>query len=208
MLKKLAADGVDTVYLTPHYRADKQSYDNFISGREIAYNRLVSALETEQDMPTLVLGAEVRAFDELTDLSKDEWRGVSANNTILLELPYIPAPNMVAEHFLPLFSQIQGYGFNICLAHIERYIAYAEPDILREIISAAAYPAQLNCESLVANPIDKSRLFAEECLKDGVYGFLGTDSHNTHTRMPRFADTEKYIRRHFSDADFLSLMPR
>ena len=60
MLSELKAQGVDCVVATPHFIANAESVEEFISRRDEAYASLAESMS--EDLPKVLCGAEVKYY--------------------------------------------------------------------------------------------------------------------------------------------------
>ena len=68
MLRSLQQQGVRMIMATPHFYANNESVDKFIERRDAAYRRLIDSIGDE-NLPEIVLGAEVRYYESISRLN-------------------------------------------------------------------------------------------------------------------------------------------
>ncbi len=199
MLKKLYADGVETVVLTPHFYRRDEDIAHFLKRREKSYSQLCKATEGIQDCPRFRLGAEVYFYPSLSSDPDFGKLAVEGTDYVLLELPF--------EHFYHNFFSsyskfISNCKQNLILAHIERYTAFGNTEEeFEQILGFGKAVCQLNCSSAAEMGLfDKKK--TARLIRDGFISVLGTDAHNMDSRPPLFGKAEKKIISKFGAEEF------
>ena len=68
MLELAKMQGVDVVAATPHFIPKSKEYvETFLEKRNAGYDKLVKAMEGRDDLPKIVLGAEVNLCKDISD---------------------------------------------------------------------------------------------------------------------------------------------
>ena len=193
MLELLAADGVQTVFLTPHYYAHREALDAFLGRRQAAYRVLCDAVRG-RNLPELRLGAEVHYADVLRDFDLSSFL-LEGTDLLLLELPFEKFHTVQYNRFNNLIS---GCSCRILLAHLERYFALNKPE---DLFSFAQYNDALwhvSCSAFFQGGFfEKRRLL--RLTRAGMFPLMGTDAHNMTDRKPEFGRAEMYLRNHAGD---------
>lgn len=184
MIKMLLEQGIDQVFLTPHFYPHKETLDNFLERRTWSY-RQVKPILNYYGMHTY-LGAEVNAIPALLNNHNLDRLCVEETNYILYE---IVSTDTTIERELRLIESIYARtSTQLILAHINRY-----PFLLKEtnIRSLLQYEVlmQLNLEFLDLS-FFKRRKFINY-IKKGYVQFLGTDCHHSEGR--RNPDIKSYL---------------
>lgn len=177
MLREEMRQGVSTVFLTPHYYADENSPIVFLKKRNNAWRNLEEQLQGK--LPRIRLGAEVQYFEGICAVEDICCLKILGTDYLLLEMPFHRWSNRVLGDVLDLNDR---RGMQIVLAHIERYMAWQEPDTW-ETLRRGGVLMQSNV-SFFANW--KTRFKAQSMLKAGKIDFLGSDCHNMQTRYPNW----------------------
>ncbi len=199
MLKKLYADGVETVVLTPHFYRKDETISNFLERRAASYKKLCAAVAGMENCPRLLLGAEVYFYPSLSSDPDFGKLSVEGTDYVLLELPF--------EHFYHNFFSsyskfISNCSQKLILAHIERYTAFGNTrEEFEQLLNFGKAVCQLNCGSAAEMSLfDKKKTAA--LIRDGYISVLGTDAHNTDSRPPLFGKAEKKIVSKFGEKEF------
>lgn len=162
---KLAKDFcVRRIVATPHFYPHKHTLDRFLSRRSSSYDLLKNNID--DDMPTVKLGAEILVCEGLENFVGLDKLVIEGTNTLLLELPFTELRN----EYVKTIKNIKKLGFDIVLAHVDRY----PHENIQTLIDAGITRLQINAESLVKLFKDKS-LF--EFIRSGYVVAIGSDIH-------------------------------
>lgn len=178
MLKKEQSDGVDKIVLTPHMYLSEQNVQSFFNKRQASYEQLKASYSGQIQ---LFLGAEVYFSPTLSEIDLTPLC-ISGTDYMLLELPYHQFDTAVMNS---VRSFINSCDKKIILAHIERYLQFADEKTLFELINMDV-ACQVNCHSLSGGLFSKTRKFTQNLIESGTAKAIGTDAHNTDSRPPEF----------------------
>lgn len=197
MLSLMKEQGVGQVVATPHFLANHESVDDFITRRDAAYLCLA---EHGADAPKIHLGAEVRYYDGISHLPDLKKLRIKDSKLLLLEMPFCTW----GEYAVKEVCDLAGQGsITLVLAHIERYLGYQKPDVLYRLLDSGAL---LQCNaSFFCSFLTKPRALG--MLRNGMIHFLGSDTHNLTDRAPNTAKAISVMKKKFGDAfvhDFIS----
>ncbi len=187
MLKQEYSDGVKTVIATPHFYADIDRPERFLEKREEAYNRLMEKLEGEENVPEIVLGAEVFYFDGIEDWDILPKLTLGNSNCILIELNRSSINDSVLDSLADFKNKT---GLTPVIAHIDRYISAFKTYGLPEILSEMEVFVQMNTSFLMSFP---ESIRAIKLLKNEQVHLLGSDCHNLTSRVPNMAKAQEII---------------
>lgn len=179
--------GVDTVFLTPHFYRRRESVEDFLRRRSEAFDALRAALAG--DAPALCLGAEVAWFPGLADEPLAERLCLGDSRFFLLELPF---ERWSARLFDGIYALTCTTGLTPILAHVERYLPAQSRDSLDGLLSLGL-PMQINADSLLRFA---SRRRCMRLLERGRW-LLASDCHSVAERPPRMAEALKFLRAKF-----------
>ena len=186
MLAALAAEGVSDVVATPHFYANRESLDSFLSRREGAYTALFAALSAS--LPRVRLGAEVAYYGGISKLEGLERLAICGTRVLLLELPFTRWTDYMIQEVLAL---TRTRGLVVVLAHVERYLSFGNDRALAALCREGVL-AQANAFAfggvLRARP-------ALRLLRTGCIQLLGSDAHNMTSRPPRLLPAYRRIER-------------
>lgn len=173
MIKHELEIGVDTIICTPHYIYKR--YEKNV--KEIKKNFEVLKEEvTKQGLKIkLFLGQEIyytHRVDVLGMLKRGELLTLNDSNRVLLEFSFTREP----EDFLDVLYDFSVNGYQVIIAHIERY-KWMNIKKIKEIKSEGAL-IQVNCGSIIGNTNWKEKRLAKKAIKFGLVDFIASDVHS------------------------------
>lgn len=183
MLALLQQQGVELVVATPHFYAMKDTPENFLRRRAEA----AAQLENGENMPAILLGAEVAYFDGMSNSDAMEKLRLGDTDLLLVEMPFGTWTGRMIKEICLLPLQT---GLRPVLAHVERYRKRDQlPKFKRQLLEQGVL-LQCNAEAFV----DRStRRWALGQLKQGHIHFLGSDAHNLTERPPKLDQAAQII---------------
>lgn len=185
MLNKLENDGVKTVCLTSHYHSEYENIDDYIKRRDEAYNKL-----NYQGNIELKKGAEIRYYTGMSH-DKDLYKlCLEGTNMLLIEFPLMLK---VDQDMINEIIKIKINGFDVCLAHIERY-GIKESKL--EYLHNSGIKFQMNT-GFIMSFLTKKKAFS--LIKKHYISYLGSDCHNVSTRPPLFKTAVDKIEKEIGD---------
>ena len=187
LLRRLGADGVDTVAITPYIR-DGEPPEKAAQTRE-RIAALRAAARGDSAMPALLPGAEVDlgwAQDAPEDALRQATYG-ALGKTLLIRTP----PHDVARSFDDDLVNLTMRGYRIVLAHPEHSASYqAAPARLARLV-AAGLLIQIAAPSLMAARGDRSGRLARALLQESMAHVIASNAHGLGGDGPRLADAVK-----------------
>ena len=185
MLRMEAQQGIRKVVLTPHFYPWRHKPEEFLQRRSRAYERLQSEAEKDETLPKMVLAAEVHYYKGMSHSEQLPQLAITGTNCILVEMPM---PPWSEEMFGELEQFQRNLGLVPIVAHIDRYIrpfrTYGIPAKLERL----PVLVQANC-SFFMKPF--TRHLAKKLLRQGKIHLLGSDCHNTSSRVPCMEDARE-----------------
>ena len=200
ILSKLYKQGVDYVCATPHFDAGSVSPELFIKRRQASYDRLVSVIPEDVEIPQILLGSEIAYFKGISRASDLKQLTIGDSNLLLVEMP----PEKWTEYMQQELVEICACsGMRVIIAHLERCYKYQRPQTLEYLIRSGVL-MQANASFFTKR---RHRAKALRMLANGKIHLLGTDCHNSTSRPPRADKALSVIRKRFGD-DFVSNMDK
>lgn len=174
ILRDLERCGYENVILTPHYIKDS-NYSSSATNNYKKLKELKEALKENNININLFLGNEIYIDEEIYELlNKKEIYPLNGTNFLLIELP------ISGEYpgYQEIFSFLMSKGFNIILAHPERYLSFQKDyDKIIELKKMGIY-FQSNIDSLIGRYGEDAEVTIKKLLKDKMISFLATDIHH------------------------------
>ncbi len=187
MLRAEYKMGIKTVFATPHFYADLDRPERFLEKRQIAFERLMEATQGVEDIPEIILGAEVYYFDGIKDWDILPKLTLGNSNYILIELNRSSISHSTIEALSEFKSAT---GLTPIIAHIDRYISAFKTNGLPEAFSDMDVLVQMNTSFLLSFP---ESMRAIKLLKAEQVHLLGTDCHNLTSRYPNMDKAQEVI---------------
>ena len=162
--------GFSKLITTPHTMSDfyKNTPESINGGREKVQQKLQ---ELNNDILFESASEYYVDFEFQNDIGKKEFLVFGAKY-ILIEFPFMEAPKNIED----IIFQLQLQGYNVVLAHPERYLYYTLKDY--EKFTQKGVFLQLNLLSLVGYYSPEVKKQAEKLVNADLISFVGTDCHN------------------------------
>lgn len=193
LVAALSDQGVDTVVATPHFYANDEGVQQFLSRRKQCFDLLREQLTP--DGPRILLGAEVRYYPGIGRLADLKGLCIEGSNLLLLEMPFERWTEYTVREVIELAGS---GGVTVVLAHIERYLRLQSGDVWQRLIDGGVL-MQVNA-GFFCGPLSRRR--ALRLLTRGRIHLIGSDCHNMTSRPPRlgkaFMIIEKKLGGHFA----------
>lgn len=190
MIKRSYSAGVDTIIATPHYLP----WNKDIIAEKIP-SLCAEAMErarTELNISIkIVPGQELYYHMELPEAIKSgRALTLAGTNTILLEF----SEQISARQMLQALLQLKGEGYQVILAHCERFACLREKFALDGILENGV-KLQSNVHPMEAGVMDKTRRWLTKLYHQKLISFIGSDMHNLTTRPPMSAESLKWFKK-------------
>ncbi|MFC4633326.1 tyrosine-protein phosphatase [Dokdonia ponticola] len=159
--------GCTRIIATPHTMSG--IYDNTPNSIKDSYNSIKNQIEGLK----LSFSSEYMLDEKFDSLLSSNTIIPLYENYVLVEMSYFQPPENINE----IIFKIGTLGYIPVLAHPERYAYYhKQPDIFKDFKSRGCL-LQLNALSLSEHYGTSSQKVALKLLKDGLYDFIGIDTH-------------------------------
>lgn len=177
MLRHARKMGITRMVATPHFYAHSDEPAQFLQRRNEAEKKLRDAM-ADEDLPELVMGAEVYYFPGMSDATELQDMTIGDTCFLLVEMPTTPW----TEDMYHELEQIElKQGLIPVLAHIDRYLTrWNQHSIFRKLKNLSVL-IQAN-GSFFRNSKTKKR--ALRLLSEGKIHLLGSDCHDMDRRRP------------------------
>ncbi len=188
MLQCQAKQGVDTVVLTPHFLARRESPSSFLKRRSAAEQKLRAALSETAGLPDVLLGAEVAFFDGMCRSEELDLLCIGHTRAMLIEMPFCEWNRRMLNEL----EEIRHFrGIQPILAHVERYRSFV-PDALIEQLNQDGMWIQINASHVLRWQTSRH---AMAMLRRQSVHFVASDCHNLEQRKPNAGEAMEKIRR-------------
>lgn len=188
-----AQQGIETVIATPHFYPEQDDPERFLRRREAAYMRLKAAMQGENRLPDIKLGAEVYFFRTMGDSEALKQLTIDPKRCILIEMPHAP---WTQGMYRVLTDVREKQDLIPVVAHVDRYIRRFHTYGIPEKLSQMPVLVQANASFF----LDRSTsAMALRMLSRGQIHLIGSDCHNLQARPPRLGEAIELIRRKLGD---------
>ena len=194
MIEKEIHDGVTDIILTPHVqsRATKANTKKRLAQFEILKDEVIKRKLNIR----LHLGAEIMYHSHIdTNYSKYQF---GEENYVLVEFS-TKALTPVEE----ICYDIKAMGYQVIVAHIERY-AYLTITDIEKIRGTGAF-IQVNASAILNKDKLASKKIVKQLIKYKLIDIVATDAHNMDLRMPILLEAKTYLKK-FYDENSLNLL--
>ena len=178
MLRLAAEQGITRVIATPHFYPRYDTPEEFLARRDAAMARLQKEMAQYHDLPQVTLGAEVYYFHGMSESEALSQLTIGGKRCILIEMPF-------GGWTVDMYRELENIWIKRRLipivAHIDRYI---RPFHTRGLVDRLAHMpvlVQANAEFFLSR---RTAAMAMRLLRADAIHLLGSDCHNTTTRMP------------------------
>ena len=189
MLKMETAQGIRRVVATPHFYAQYDAPEKFLSKRYESVMALREQMQRHQSMPKLAVGAEVYFFPGMSHSSLLPHLTIGGKRCILIEMPGSPWTESMYRELVDISQKRELLPI---IAHVDRYISplrtYGIPERLEEL----PVLVQANASFFLKN---STRRMALKMLQKDQIQLLGSDCHNLSTRKPNLGEAVDVIQR-------------
>ena len=190
MLQEETRQGIDVVVLTPHFYGWRDRIENFIDKRNKAFQELAEATK-EGLYPVLVCGCEAAYFNGMSNAPGIEQLTIDSTKTLMLEMPMQEWSQTMVDEVI----EMKRNGFNIVLAHIERYLEENSRQVGNLLDSGVLL--QVNGGSLAKWPGNRKLL---KMFEQGRAHVIGSDCHSMGRRRPNMEEARKAVGKKLGNA--------
>lgn len=168
--------GVDTIVLTPHFRAQKRHPEEFFALRARATEELRAACG---DGVTFRLGAEVLYSQYLSSIENIRDFCIEGTDYLLLEMPYFAEFN---DRVLQAVGRLRDeHGILPILAHVERYEAVRRNPYLLASFREYGCLFQVNASTFETGGFF-ARRFVKTLVRERLVDLVASDCHDSKSR--------------------------
>ena len=187
MLKSSASQGVETMVATPHFYPWKEYPSDFLERRNSSYNSSLESLKKSENLPNIVLGAEVHYYEGINNSDSVKKLAIENTSYVLIEMPIVKWSSRMLEDLFKLNTQ---QNLTPIIAHIERYIGSQWGTKNLKLLFESGLPIQVNAGSFLNKSTSRTVL---KLLKKGNVHVIGSDCHNRTSRIPNMGEAVSLI---------------
>ena len=179
LLRSEVLQGVRTICLTPHLRADMfESTDEEID----SHFQQVLELVREEQLPLQLSCSREYHFDRIFRKRLEEGilRPLGRGRTLLVEF----GGRDGGEEILEAIALVRRAGFLPLVAHAERYLPLHEDWAFAYELRDSGALVQVNAGSILGREGVRQRLLCRKLLKKGLVSAVASDAHDCQLRKP------------------------
>lgn len=187
MLRVEAEHGTRKIVLTPHFYANHTTMAQFLERRHASFEHLQAAIQADATLPELVLGAEVRIFEGLSQVDDLEKLVIRGTRCILVEFPMLPWDSWMYDELCRIHRDRK---LTPIFAHVDRYMTPWRSFGIPERLENLPVLMQANAEFFLRRSTRKRAL---NMLEKGQIQLLGSDCHDLKERCPNLGPAKEII---------------
>ena len=178
---------IDRLCATPHFYAEHNTPRRCLRNRDAAYHELMEAAKGQKGYPKILLAAEVRFFDGISNVAALPTLCLEGTDLLLLEMPF----TRWTDRMLREVAEIRRRGMIPVAAHLERYLDFNSKSMIRHFMDLDIL-IQCNAEFFLSKRTSRKAL---SLLKDRRIHFIGSDAHNLSSRAPNMDEALQLIQK-------------
>lgn len=187
MLRTAAAQGVRYMAATPHFYPHNEAPAAFLERRARAEACLREAMAGEEGLPTVVVGAEVYAFEGMSDCEDLRKLTLAGGDALLVEMPMTAWSDRLLEELAEIQRK---QGLTPIVAHLDRYVNRFNARRMARRIAGLPVFVQVNGSFFTER---STRRVALELLCESRIHLIGSDAHDLEKRPPHLAEAARII---------------
>lgn len=189
MLRMEKEQGIQHVVATPHFYAQHDTPENFLTRRAEAELRLREEMAKHPGLPELSIGAEVYFFSGISNSDILSELTIDKKRCILIEMPMPPWTDRMYRELEEIYTK---QGLTPIIAHVDRYIAPFHTFRIPERLDDLPVLVQANASFFLHK---STKRMALRMLRQGKIHLLGSDCHDLTERAPNLGDALKTLSR-------------
>lgn len=187
MIRKEQTDGIETVFLTPHFYPQQMYPDSFLDNRQQAMEQLLDKFDPNSAKPRFILGAEVLFCPGMSQWDQLDALTLGETKYILIEIPFDKWSDSVYAELTRMYVERE---LTPVLAHIERYIPRLFTNHFMKHLASLPILLQSNCAFLTEK---NTQRLALKLIKEKRIHLIGSDCHGPVWRPPNMAQAREIL---------------
>lgn len=194
MLQIAYEEGICCIIATPHYHPRRGHEDPDVLRKKLTEVRMLARQIDEKFR--IYLGTEIYFGQDIVDkLRQGDILTLNKRDHVLVEF----SPPESFSYIQQSLQQIQMAGYQVILAHGERYTCLRDDIEAAEHIWDMGINIQINAGSITGENGRKARRFVKELMeRDMIFG-VGTDAHDPDKRAPRMKKAAAYVKKKYGE---------
>lgn len=192
MLKIAYNDGIRCMIATPHHHPKRGAEPPEVLRKQAKILR--DAAHEIDEKFRIYLGTEIYFGQDVTEQIKNgDILTMNHRDYILVEF----APGQMFSYIMQGLQQLQFAGYQVILAHVERYACITEDIRLAEQLYEMGIYLQVNAGSITGDSGRQLKKFVRELLKEDLVFCVGSDAHDTKKRPPKMRKAADYVEKKY-----------
>lgn len=194
MLNIAYEEGIRCIIATPHHHPRRGKESPEVLRRQAVLLR-DAAHEIDEHF-RVYLGTEIYFSQDIVEkLKAKRILTMNKRNYVLVEF----SPSDTYDYIRQSLQQLQFSGYEVILAHIERYNCITEePERARELWEMGIQ-IQVNAGSIIGDSGRKIKKFIKELMEEDLIFCVGTDAHGAKHRAPRMKKAADYVKKKYGE---------
>lgn len=192
MLQTAYDEGIRYIIATPHYHPRRGCRPPHILRRQLRLVRREA--ERISDRLRIYLGNEIYFSQDIPDLL-DEEEILTMNHTRYVLVEFSSTDSF--ERICQGIRQLQMRGYNVLLAHIERYLCMLEDTDRARYLAEMGVKIQVNADSITGECGRKVKKYVRQLMEQDLVFCTGTDAHRPAIRPPHMKKAAEYVARRY-----------
>lgn len=195
MLRIAYQEGIRCIIATPHYHPRRGHERPEVLRKKLSLAR--KAAERIDDKFRIYLGTEIYFGQDMPEkLRAGEVLSMNHRQQILVEF----SPSDTFSYIRQGLQHLQLSGYEVILAHAERYQCLVEAFELAEQIWDMGINIQVNAGSITGDSGRRAKQFVKRLMEQDIVFGVGTDAHNADNRAPRMEKAAAYVKKKYGAA--------
>ena len=198
ILRDMKNVGYENVIITPHYIKDSKYKSSRKENLEKLEIMRMVLLENNIDI-NIYLGNEIFIDEDIYKLLQSNIISpLNDTNYLLIEIPL----SGIYDDYIDIFKDLIENGYNIILAHPERYLAFQDDfNKIYELEKLGVY-FQSNIDSITGRYGEKAQKMIKRLLKEKKIAFLATDIHHKKHDYRKWELAKKIALKYISEKEY------
>lgn len=192
MLRIAYKEGIRCIIATPHYHPKRGK-----ESQEVLVRRAIALREKAHEIDKnfrIYLGTEIYFGQDIIQKLKDKQiLSMNRRNYVLVEFSVSESFSYIQQSL----QQIQFSGFEVILAHVERYQCLTKnPELAMQLWEMGIH-LQINAGSICGDSGRKIKKFVLQLMDEDLVFCVGTDAHGAKNRPPHMKKAAENVQKKY-----------
>lgn len=194
MLQIAYDEGIRCMIATPHHHPRRgREHPEVLKKKLILVRKIAQQIDEKF---RIYLGTEIYFGQDIVDkLQRGGVLTMNKRDYVLVEF----SPSDSFNYIRQSLQQIQMSGYQVILAHAERYYCLTEDVELARHIWDMGVHIQINAGSIIGESGRKVKQFVKELMEQDMVFGIGTDAHSPNSRAPRMRKAAAYVKKKYGE---------